>query len=263
VTVPVALTIAGTDPSGGAGLQADLKTFQAFSVYGTAVTASLVAQDTTGVHAFHDLDPSFVVAQLDAVLSDLGPAAIKTGLLRQTAVVEAVAARLRTLAPAHLVVDPVAVATAGTRLVEPGAEEALCRLLLPLAALVTPNLDEAAALAGRPVSDVAGMRDAARALADRGARAVLVKGGHLPGRAIDVLFADGVFHELEAPRVAIGPTHGTGCTLSAAITACLASGTSLEDAVVRAAAYVRRALVAAPRIGRGSRPLAHWVSTSP
>jgi hydroxymethylpyrimidine/phosphomethylpyrimidine kinase len=263
VAIPVTLTIAGTDPSGGAGIEADLKTFQAFGVYGTAVTASLVAQDTTGVHAFHAVDPEFVVAQLEAVLTDVPPVAAKTGLLRQVAVVEAVAARLRAARLPHLVVDPVAVATSGRRLVEPGAEEALRRHVLPLASLVTPNLAEAAALSGRPVHDVAGMRDAARALVGAGARAVLVTGGHLPGRAVDVLWDNGILHELEAPRVAIGPTHGTGCTLSAAITACLALGMPLGPAVERAAAYVRRALGAAPHLGHGSRPLAHWVATSP
>jgi hydroxymethylpyrimidine/phosphomethylpyrimidine kinase len=259
VTVPVALTIAGTDPSGGAGLQADLKTFQAFGVYGAAVTASLVAQDTTGVRAFSDVDPDFVVAQLDAVVGDLGPSATKTGLLRQVAVVEAVAARLRAVPPLHLVVDPVIVATSGDTHVEVGAPDALRRDLLPLASLVTPNLEEASALTGRAVASVADMREAARAIAGSGARAVLVKGGHLSDRVVDVLLADGVMHELEATRIPIGPTHGTGCTLSAAVTACLALGLPLLDAVERAVSYVRRALVAAPRLGHGSRPLAHWV----
>jgi hydroxymethylpyrimidine/phosphomethylpyrimidine kinase len=262
VDVPVALTIAGTDPSGGAGLAADLKTFQAFGVYGAAVTASLVAQDTTGVRAFHDVDPEFVVAQLDAVVGDLGPAATKTGLLRQVAVVEAVAARLRAVPPLHLVVDPVIVATSGDTLVEPGAAQALQRRVLPLASLVTPNLEEAAALSGRAVASVADMREAARVIAGSGARAVLVKGGHLADRVVDVLLADGDLHEIEGPRIPIGPTHGTGCTLSAAITAGLALGLPLTAAVERAVTYVRRALVASPRIGHGSRPLAHWVPTT-
>lgn len=262
MTVPVALTIAGTDPSGGAGLQADLKTFQQFGVYGAAVTASLVAQDTTGVKAFADVDPSFVVAQLDAVVGDLGPSATKTGLLRQVAVVEAVAERLRAVPPLSLVVDPVIIATSGDTLIEAGTAEAMRRLILPLATLVTPNLDEATALTGRAITDVAGMRDAAQHIADGGAHAVLVKGGHLAGRIVDVLFADGVLHELETPRLPIGPTHGTGCTLSAAITASLALGETLTDAVARGIDYVHRALAAAPHIGHGSRPLAHWVAAS-
>jgi hydroxymethylpyrimidine/phosphomethylpyrimidine kinase len=257
--IPVALTIAGSDPSGGAGIQADLKTFHAFGVYGAAVVARLTAQNTTGVRGLADVAPAFVVAQLDAVLDDLTVTAAKTGLLGSAAVVEAVADRLRARPLPQLVVDPVLVATTGQALGDPDALAAIRRRLLPLATLITPNLAEAEALVGRPVRDVDSMRDAARALVDLGAGAALVKGGHLDGPPRDVLLAGGVLHDLEGERVAVGRTHGTGCTLSAAITAELASERALVEAVTRARRYVLRALATAPALGRGSRPLDHLV----
>jgi len=257
---PVALTIAGSDPGGAAGIQADLKTFHAFAVYGASVVTALTAQDTTAVHAIADVDPSFVGVQLDAVLGDLPVAAAKTGMLGRAAVVEVVAARLTAHPLRYLVVDPVLIATGGQRLTDPAATELLRRTLLPLATLVTPNLLEAAALTGRPVRDLADMRDAARALVDLGARAALVTGGHLPGPPVDVLFAAGALRELEGSRIGATATHGTGCTLSAAITAGLARGLSLDDAVARARRYVRHALESAPALGRGHRPLNHLVN---
>ena len=257
---PVALTIAGSDPGGAAGIQADLKTFHAFGVYGASVVTALTAQDTTAVYAIVDVDPSFVGAQLDAVLGDLPVAAAKTGMLGRAAVVEVVSARLTTHPVPHLVVDPVLIATGGQQLTDPAALELLRRTLLPLATLVTPNLLEAAALIGRPVRDLADMHDAAHALVDLGARAALVTGGHLAGPPVDVLFAGGVVRELEGPRIGDTPAHGTGCTLSAAITAGLAAGLSLPDAVTRARRYVRRALESAPALGRGHRPLNHLVN---
>jgi len=257
---PVALTIAGSDPGGAAGLQADLKTFHAFGVYGATVVTALTAQDTTGVHAVLHVEPTFVGAQLDAVLDDLPVAAAKTGMLGCAAVVELVSARLAARPIAQLVVDPVLVATAGQTLTEPAAVDTLRRTLLPLATLVTPNLAEAAALTGRPVRDVAGMRDAARALVDLGAAAALVTGGHLPGAPIDVLCADGALHELHGARIGDRPPHGAGCTLSAAITASLAAGATLSDAVDRARRYVQHALASAPRLGRGHAPLNHLVT---
>lgn len=256
----MALTIAGSDPGGAAGLQADLKTFHAFGVYGASVVTALTAQDTTAVHAILHVDPRFVGAQLDAVLADLPVAAAKTGMFGRAATVEVVSARLAAHPVAHLVVDPVLFATAGQTLTEPAAVDVLRRTLLPLATLVTPNLAEAAALTGRPVHDVAGMRDAARALVDLGVRAALVTGGHLPGAPVDVLCADGALHELGGPRVGERPAHGAGCTLSAAITAGLAMGFALADAVARAQRYVHRALASAPPIGRGSAPLNHLVT---
>jgi hydroxymethylpyrimidine/phosphomethylpyrimidine kinase len=256
---PVALSIAGSDPSGGAGVQADLKTFQALGVYGAAALTTLTAQNTIGVHALLHLDAAFVAAQLDAVLDDLPVAAAKTGLLGTAVVVDAVAACLGARAVPHLVLDPVLVASTGRSLVEPDTLTAIRRRLLPLATLVTPNLGEAEALTERPVRDVPTMRAAARALVDMGARAALVTGGHLPGQPHDVLLVDGVLHDLEGPRVGPQAAHGTGCTLSAAIAAGLAAGLELPEAVARARRFVVRALAAAPPLGRGRRPLDHRV----
>jgi len=260
MTLPVALTIAGSDPSGGAGLQADLKTFAAFDVYGAAVVTCATAQDTTGVRGVARLDPSFVRAQLDAVLDDLRVGAAKTGMLGTAGIVTAVADALaaRSSRPA-LVVDPVMVATSGDPLLDPDAVAALRERLLPLAALVTPNLPEAAVLAGRPVEDAAGMRAAALAIRDLGAAAVLVKGGHASGDATDLLLDGGGFHELRAERADVGPLHGGGCSLSAAIAAGLARGRTLPDAVADAKEWVTRAIRGAPAVGRGARPLDHRV----
>ena len=258
----VALTIAGSDPSGGAGIQADLKTFAAFDVYGAAVITSLTAQNTTGVRAVLDVDPAFVAAQLDAVLDDLVVGAVKTGLLGRAGVVEAVADCLRRRRVPALVVDPVAVATSGHRLAEPAAMDAIRRALVPLATVVTPNLAEAAALVGRRVDDRETMADAARALVDLGAAAALVTGGDLPGAPCDVLYSDGTLRVLHGERIGHGDAHGTGCTLSAAIAARLAAGASLGDAVAEAKDYVARALAAAPPLGRGARVLAHGVGRS-
>ncbi len=257
---PVALTIAGSDPSGGAGLQADLKTFAAFGVYGAAVVTSITVQNTMEVRDRLDLDAALVTAQLAAVQDDLDVAAAKTGLLGTAAQVDALAAHLRARPLPFLVVDPVLVATAGQALTDGGTLAALRARLLPLAALVTPNLSEASALVGRPVQDLTGMRDAARALVDLGAAAALVKGGHLPGSARDVLCEAGVLHELDAERVHVGRTHGAGCTLAAAVTAMLASGASLPNAVAAAKRYVTRALAAAPALGHGARTLDHRVA---
>jgi hydroxymethylpyrimidine kinase/phosphomethylpyrimidine kinase len=255
----VVLSIAGSDPSGGAGIQADLKTFQAFGVFGAAVVTSLTAQNTTGVRDRRDVAADFVGAQLDAVLDDLPVAAAKTGMLPTAAIVDAVARRFAERPLPALVVDPVLVATSGDALAEAAALPRLRDALVPLATLVTPNLAEAEALTGRRTRTVPEMRDTARALLDLGARAALVTGGHLPDRAVDVLATRDGLHELDAARVAVGPTHGTGCTLSAAIAACLASGVPLVTAVERAKRYVTRALAAAVPIGAGSRPLDHRV----
>jgi hydroxymethylpyrimidine/phosphomethylpyrimidine kinase len=255
----VVLTIAGSDPSGGAGLQADLKTFQAFGAYGAAVVTSITVQNTTGVRDRHDLPPALVGAQLAAVLDDLPVAAAKTGLLPDAGVVDAVIAGLRTRPSCALVVDPVLVATSGDALAGPSALAAIRDRLLPVATLVTPNLAEAEALTGRRVRTIADMRDAAMALRARGVAAVLVKGGHLHDRACDVLASGDDVHELDAPRIDVGPVHGTGCTLSAAIAAEVAAGSALLDAVHAARAYVRRGLAASHALGRGSRVLDHTV----
>jgi hydroxymethylpyrimidine/phosphomethylpyrimidine kinase len=256
---PVALTIAGSDPSGGAGLQADLKTFAAFEVYGAAVATCLTAQNTTSVRRVHRLPPDFVVAQIDAVLDDLPVAAIKTGMLGDEATLRAVAARLERRGATPLVVDPVMVATSGDRLLATDALEALRTRLVPLADLVTPNLPEAAALAGRAAGSSGERREAARAIHALGARAVLIKGGHDEGPAIDLLFDGTSFVELRAERIAGGPTHGSGCTLSAAIAAGLARGDALASAIERAKRYVHEAIRRAPPLGHGARPLDHRV----
>lgn len=256
----MALTIAGSDPSGGAGIQADLKTFLAFRVYGAAVVTSLTVQNTVAVHDRQDASPALVLAQLDAVQSDLPVAAAKTGLLGTRALVDALADHLAARPLPRLVVDPVLVATSGDALTAGDTVTALRTRLLPLATLVTPNLAEAAALTGRRVEDVAGMRDAARALADTGVHAVLVKGGHLAAAPRDVLLVDGNLHELDGTRIGVTSAHGTGCTLSAAITAGLSYGQDLSSAVRRAKRYVERALAAAPPLGHGSRPLDHRVT---
>jgi hydroxymethylpyrimidine kinase/phosphomethylpyrimidine kinase len=255
----VALSIAGSDPSGGAGIQADLKTFQAFGVHGATVVTSLTVQNTTGVRDRVDVAPAFVTAQLDAVLDDLDVAAAKTGLLPDAAVVAAVAATLRRRPLPALVVDPVLVATSGDPLTTPGALAALRDDLLPLATVVTPNVPEAAALSGRRIDSLADMRAAARALLATGARAVLVTGGHLADRACDVLATGDGTWDFDAPRIDVGPIHGTGCTLSASLAACLAGGRDLRAAVEAAKAYVARAIAAGGALGRGSRVLDHGV----
>jgi hydroxymethylpyrimidine/phosphomethylpyrimidine kinase len=253
----VALTIAGSDPSGGAGIQADVKTFAAFGVYGAAVVTALTAQNTCGVRATLGVPADFVAAQIDAVLDDLAPGAVKTGMLGGADVVRAVARALGRARHVPLVVDPVLVATSGDALGDSSTLPALVAELVPVAFLVTPNADEAEALTGRRTRTRAEMADAARALVAMGAHAALVTGGHATDSACDVLFADGVVTELDAPRVPVASSHGTGCTLSAAIAAGIARGEALGPAVARAKRYVRQALLHAPAVGRGHRPLEH------
>ena len=256
----IALTIAGSDSSGGAGIQADLKTFAAFGVYGASAITALTAQNTVGVRSIADVDPQFVANQIDAIVEDLEVGAAKTGMLARVAVIEAVADRLRTHRLPYLVVDPVMVATSGDVLLEPEALTALREKILPLATLLTPNLREAEILTGRPVTNPAQMRDAARTLIESGVRAVLVKGGHLADDALDILYDSQSFREFSAPQIATRNTHGTGCTLSAAITACLARGFSLEESVAAGKRYITRAIATAPGIGHGSGPVNHFAS---
>jgi hydroxymethylpyrimidine/phosphomethylpyrimidine kinase len=253
----VALTIAGSDPSGGAGMQADLKTFHQFGVYGAAVATLITVQNTVRVSRVEVLDAKLVGEQIDAVLEDIAPHAVKTGALGNAAVIEAVAAKKF---PCPLVVDPVMISKHGARLMDDDARLAMRRLLAPRAALITPNLDEAGDLAGMPVHDLPSMQLAARRIAELGARAVLVKGGHLEGDAVDVLWNDGVFTEFRSPRIASRHTHGTGCTLSAAITAGLARGLPLADAVRSAKVFIEDAIRTAPGLGAGSGPVNHWAS---
>ncbi len=260
----VALTIAGSDSGGGAGIQADLKTFQQFGVFGTSVIVALTAQNTRGVRAVETVPEAMVAAQLAALAEDLPPAALKTGMLAEVAVVRLVAKAIRENAWSPLVVDPVMVSTSGHRLLTLEAEDVLRDSLLPLAAIVTPNLDEAAILTGRAVHDVPSMERAGHTLLSYGAGAALIKGGHLTGPELtDVLVTPEEIRHFSRPRLDTTSTHGTGCTLSAAITAGLALGRDLDIAVEDALDYVHRAIAAAPRLGSGHGPLDHTVPAHP
>ena len=260
---PIALTIAGSDSSGGAGIQADLKTFAALEVYGASVITALTAQNTQGVTAIHDVPADFIAKQIDAVFSDLAVGAVKIGMLSRAEAIEAVAVGLDRHKARNIVLDPVMVATSGDRLLAKNAVEALTRMLMPRAVLVTPNLPEAAALLGQPIAGNEGeMEQQARALIERGAKAVLMKGGHGSGRqSVDLLVeAGGGVARLAARRVATKNTHGTGCTLSSAIAAGLAKGLGLYDAAVAAKNYVSTAIAAADllAVGHGHGPLNHF-----
>jgi hydroxymethylpyrimidine/phosphomethylpyrimidine kinase len=262
VQTPVALTIAGSDSSGGAGIQADLKTFTVLGVDGASVLTALTAQNTRGVAAILAVPPEFVTQQIDAVATDLRIVAVKTGMLNDRATVLAVVEGVRRHGLHPLVVDPVMVATSGDMLLQPDAVDAVRRELLPLADIITPNLAEAARLLGQPVApDVAGMEAQARALLALGPKAVLLKGGHREGsEAVDILLVrDSDPVRLVLPRVDTRNTHGTGCTLSAAIAAGLALGESLQDAVAFAKYFVHAALLAGRelKIGGGSGPIDH------
>jgi hydroxymethylpyrimidine/phosphomethylpyrimidine kinase len=257
----VALTIAGSDSGGGAGIQADLKTFHAFGVFGTSAITAITAQNTVGVRSIQKIEPDVVADQIRAVADDLKPAAAKTGMLADAPIIEAVAGTIRETGIGQLVVDPVMVAKSGDRLLEQDAVNALATQLLPLSEVLTPNLPEAAILAGRRVETPDDMRAAAEVLAQRGARSVLVKGGHLSGDVLIDLFFDGVdWHEWQETRQETRHTHGTGCTLSAAICAGLALGWPRVEAVEKARLYTQRAIATAPELGKGHGPLNHWVA---
>ena len=253
------LIVAGSDSGGGAGIQADLKTVMALGGYGTTAVTALTAQNTLGVQGVHPVPPAFVQQQMRSVLDDIGADAVKTGMLGTAEMVSAVTEVLRG-AGVPVVVDPVMVAKGGAKLLDAEAVAAVLRYLLPLAALLTPNVPEAEALLGRPIQDHQGALDAARALLDLGARAVLLKGGHMPGAVVqDILAtADGT-EVIESARIATRHTHGTGCTLASAIAAGLAQGMPLRGAVLRAGAYVHAAILAAPGLGSGHGPLQHGV----
>ncbi|RAQ98179.1 bifunctional hydroxymethylpyrimidine kinase/phosphomethylpyrimidine kinase [Thermogemmatispora tikiterensis] len=254
---PRALTIAGSDSSAGAGIQADLKTFAALEVYGLSAITAITAQNTLGVRAAFELPPELVEAQIDAVLEDIGADAAKTGMLATAPIIEAVA---RSVArwKLRLVVDPVMAAKSGDPLLRPEAVAALRGVLLPLAEVVTPNLPEAEMLTGRHIETLEEMREAARAIHDRGARHVVVKGGHRLDAPIDVYFDGTGFSELRAERIETRHTHGTGCTFSAAIAAFLAHGLSVAEAVAEAKRYVTEAIRHAPGLGHGHGPTEHF-----
>ena len=266
----IALTIAGSDSGGGAGIQADLKTFQRFGVFGTSVVTAITAQNTLGVTAVHPIPVEIVEAQLAALAADLAPAAIKSGMLGTAAIVRAVAAVLPQHRFVPYILDPVMVSTSGARLLDADAESEIRERLVPLATLVTPNLDEAAILAGFRVSDGSGMERAGRKLLDLGAGAALMKGGHLPGGdVVDILVTQGGAQRFTHSRLKTTSTHGTGCTLSAAVAAGLAKRVggwtagrrvppdALAAAVSDALDYVHRAIATAPGLGQGHGPLNH------
>ena len=260
-----ALTIAGSDSGGGAGIQADLKTFQRFGVFGTSAITAITAQNTHGVRMWEPVSADLVRAQIDAVAEDLPPAAFKTGMLGNAALVSTVSRAIRELSLRNYVLDPVMVATSGDLLLEEDAVRVIRDELLPLAVLATPNLDEAAILVGEAIGDEDEMaRAAEKIVTEMGAHAVLLKGGHLStgDRVVDILY-DGAVRAFRGARIDTTSTHGTGCTLSAAIAAQLAKGESLHAAVRTSIDYVQSAIATAPRIGGGHGPLNHMAGGEP
>jgi hydroxymethylpyrimidine kinase/phosphomethylpyrimidine kinase len=257
-SMPIALTVAGSDSGGGAGIQADLKTFQAFDVYGASVLTAVTAQNTLSVRAVHVVPIEVVRQQLEAVVEDLAPAAVKSGMLATAEIADTLAEAMVRMPLPNFVLDPVMVATSGDRLLDPDAERVLAERLLPLCAVVTPNLPEAAILTGLTVRDEAGMVRAGERLVELGAGAALVKGGHAGGDTVlDVLVGGGEPVVYRRPRIDTDSTHGTGCTLSAAIAAGLARGSALPAAVEAALDYVAGAIATAPGLGSGHGPLRH------
>ena len=254
--IPVALSIAGSDPSGGAGIQADLKTFHRFGVYGEAVITLITVQNTRTVSRVECLDPKLVIEQIAAVVSDIPPNAAKLGALGNRSVVDAIA-EAATSFRFPIVVDPVMISKHGAPLMAEDARQAMLARIVPVAFLLCPNLHEAEALTGESVNDVHGMKRAAKLLHKAGAQHVLIKGGHLEGEAVDVLYADGEFYEFATERVDTAHTHGTGCTYSAAITAELAKGTAIVEAVRIAKDFIALAIRTNPGLGHGAGPVNH------
>jgi hydroxymethylpyrimidine/phosphomethylpyrimidine kinase len=260
----VALTIAGSDSGGGAGIQADLKTFHQFGVFGTSVITAITAQNTLGVREWEAVRPQLVKSQIDAVASDLPPAAFKSGMLATRSIIDVVANAISEYNLPSYVLDPVMVATSGDLLIEKDAIDAIRNDLVPLAALVTPNADEARVLSGIAIDGENEMQKAAESIASLGARAVLIKGGHVGGRnsqIVDCLY-DGEFTFFRHSRIDTRSTHGTGCTLSAAITASLAKGVPLREAVSVATRFVHDAIASAPGLGHGNGPLDHFAGSA-
>jgi hydroxymethylpyrimidine/phosphomethylpyrimidine kinase len=253
-----ALTIAGSDSGAGAGIQADLKTFAALGVYGTSAITAVTAQNTRGVMKVAALAPELITAQIDAVVEDIGADAVKTGMLANKAIIEAVAARLQHHTFKNIVVDPVMVATSGDLLLRRDAVNALRSRLLPLATLVTPNIAEAGELTGTRISTARDIRRAAAHIFDMGAQSVIIKGGDRRGPAVDVFFDGKKFREFRTRRIHTQATHGTGCTFSAAIVAYLARGEALESAVMQAKTYITAAIRHAFAVGAGHGPVHHF-----
>ena len=259
----VALTVAGSDSGGGAGIQADLRTFAAHGLHGTSAITAVTAQNSVRVTDYVALEPRMVVAQIDAVTSDMEVAAAKTGMLANRGIIDAVARAASAWRVPFLVVDPVMVAKGGDRLLDADAEQAYVERLFPLATILTPNLPETSALLGREVRTLPEMKDAARALVARGLRAVVVKGGHLEGDAVDVFFDGARLEELPAPRIDTANTHGTGCTYAAAIASRLALGDELLTAVRGAKAYLTEAIRRSYAVGHGHGPVDHLHPLTP
>ncbi len=258
------LTIAGSDSGAGAGIQADLKTFAAFKVYGMSAITAVTAQNTLGVTNVEVLSPQIVGEQIDAVVTDLGVDAVKTGMLANAAIVETVARKVEQYKLKKLVVDPVMIAQSGDRLLEEGAVYAYKEKLFPLALIITPNLDEAGYLLGKKVGSVEEMKEAACQLRQLGSRYVLVKGGHLAGEeVVDILYDGSTFYQYSSPRIVTRHTHGSGCTLAAAIASGLALGLDVPGAVERAREYLQQSMKAGLALGKGSGPLHHMVPFYP
>jgi len=256
--IPRALTIAGSDSGGGAGIQADLKTFAALGVYGMSALTAITAQNTVGVQGVFNLPPDFVGLQIDCVVTDIGVDAVKTGMLSNAGIIQVVAEKVREHQLPHLVVDPVMVAKSGDPLLQPEACQALIELLLPLAEVLTPNLHEARALTGRSIEGLEDMHHAAQAIHALGPRHVVVKGGHLETDPADLLFDGQRFTMLRGERIATPHTHGTGCTFASAIAAGLAKGLTVEEAVREAKAYITEAIRHALPLGHGHGPTNHF-----
>lgn len=256
--IPRALTIAGSDSGGGAGIQADLKTFAALGVYGMSAITALTAQNTMGVRGVVEIEPDFVSSQVRAVVEDIGVDAVKTGMLANAAIIRRVAEDVRDLSIANLIVDPVMVAKSGDALLRQDAVQSLIEELFPLALVVTPNLHEASALVGWEVKDAGGMREAASLIRAMGPRFVVVKGGHLPGNPMDLLYDGEKYREYANERCRSRHTHGTGCTFASAIAAEVARGRDVETAVAAAKAYITGAIRKGLAIGKGHGPVHHF-----
>ena len=253
-----AMTIAGSDSGGGAGIQADLKTFAALGVYGTSVLTAVTAQNTLGVTAVHQIPPQTIAAQIDAVFTDIGAGAVKTGMLASSAIIECVVSQLSRHSVPWLVVDPVMVAKSGDPLLEEAAVDTLRSRLVPAASVITPNISEAEALTGTEISSDAEIKRAAEELVGMGAKSVVLKGGHREGPAVDVFYDGTRFHEFTAERIATSNTHGTGCTFASAIAAGLAQGLGLLESVAMAKEYVTEAIRWSFSVGQGHGPLNHF-----
>lgn len=257
---PKAMTVAGSDSGGGAGIQADLKTFAALGVYGTSVLAAITAQNTREVAAIAEVPDEVVIAQIDTVIEDIGADAVKTGMLSSRSIIENTADRLEAWGVPHLVVDPVMIAKSGAQLLHRDAIHALKNILLPLATVVTPNIPEAEVLSGRTIKSPSDVEEAAKAISELGPRIVVIKGGHLPGDPIDVVYRNGNIDQLGGERISTTNTHGTGCTFAAAIAAFLAHGVDDLEAIRLAKVYIEATLRGSYAVGEGHSPVNHLVA---